>query len=138
MICTLASDLVRACANGPSPRTCRLITYWLVAVIPDPRAARSIRFARTVDGYHPSTIGPRAQCSRISGASPVKPRTLCEGSERAGCAACAHVIVPFFVFLSRAQEKGDHNMGTQIRLPGCAAPFYVSRNNKAWGPPRQK
>ena len=25
-------------------------------MIPDPRAARSLRFARTVDGYHPSSI----------------------------------------------------------------------------------
>ena len=38
----------------------------LVAVIPDPRAARSLRFSpseRTVDGYHPSTI-PHSPVSR--------------------------------------------------------------------------
>ena len=32
----------------------------VVAVIPDPRAARSLRFARTVDGYHPSSAKQRS------------------------------------------------------------------------------
>ena len=38
-------------------RAARAAAKQLVAVIPDPRAARSLRFspsARTVDGYHPS------------------------------------------------------------------------------------
>ena len=47
----------------------------VVAVIPDPRAARSLRFSpseRTVDGYHPSKVEVDGRCARASRLSTYK------------------------------------------------------------------